>query len=410
MANLTNTKKELESYLDNLSALPKTFSKGEIIKGSIVKVKEGEVLIDVGGRAEGVISGRELSLNGKREKVTEGQEMIVYVVNPENDKGQLELSIRKTGEDRKWQKLQDVIDKGETITVEVVEVNNGGVIVTIDENFRGFIPTSQLKNSRIYPLDGFDDKKQAARELQKKLTQLIGEKIVVKIIEINKKKNRVILSEKLVDAEADGEKRSEKLKASKVGSIIEGEVTGIAPFGLFVNSSGLEGLVHLSEISWDKVENPADFYKVGDKVKVQVIGIEDDGRRIAYSIKRLQEDPWLKIINKYKIGQKVKGTVQKIVNYGAFVRIDKEVNGLIHISELSDGLVTDPSKFVKIGDEYELEIISISKSERHLGLSLKRASKSGKRNVVKSEKSSDTKPEKSKKEESAPELDSLGEA
>ena len=375
--NNNSVSEQINEYFDSLETLPKTFEKGEVIKGEVVKVREGEVLVNVGGRAEGIISGRELSLNGKREKLKEGEEVLVFILNPENEKGQLHLSIRKTGEARKWQHLDKVLDSGDSLGVKVIEANNGGVIVSIediDDNFRGFIPTSQLDNNRIYPLGGFSDKKEASRELQKKLAGLIGQSVKAKVIEINRKKNRVILSEKLVKADVDMQKRQKTLKKCKVGDTLDGEVTGIAPFGLFINAAGLEGLVHLSEISWDKVENPADFYKVGDKVKVQIIGIEDDGRRIAYSIKRILPDPWNKIIKKYKVGQRVRGEVQKIVNYGAFVRIDGEVNGLIHISELSDGLVTDPSKFVKIGEEYDLEIISISESERHLGLSLKRAS------------------------------------
>jgi len=394
-----NVLKKLDKYLDDLETLPRTFKKGEVVKGKVQKVREGEVLMNVGGRAEGVISGRELSLDGKREKLSTGEELLVYVVNPENEKGQLELSIRRTGEARKWQKLDKVYENSETLEVEVIEANNGGVIVSIseiDDNFRGFIPSSQLDNSRIYPLSAYDNKKDASRELQKKLAGLINETIKAKVIEINKKKNRVILSEKLVTAELDLDKREETLKTCKVGDVLKGEVTGIAPFGLFVNAQGLEGLVHLSEISWDKVERPADFYKVGDKVKVKIIGIEDDGRRIAYSIKQLQDDPWDQIIKKYKIGQIVKGEIQKIVEYGAFVRIEDEVNGLIHISELSDGLVTDPSKFVKVGKVYDLEIISISKSERHLGLSLKKVKGGGK-----------DKDKKKAQEESAAELRSL---
>lgn len=379
--NTNNSVEVLDDYLSSLDEMPKTFSKGDVTKGKVVRVREGEILVNVGGRAEGVVSGRELSFEGKREEFSTGDELLVYVVDPENDKGLMELSIRKTKDDRKWQRLQDALDDGETLEVEVVEVNNGGVIVTIDENFRGFIPTSQLKNSRIYPLNSSGGKKGAARELQRKLAKLIGEKLEAKIIEINQNKNRVILSEKLVDSEVDAEEREELLSEIKEGDKLEGEVTGIAPFGLFVNASGLEGLVHISEISWDKVENPADFHKVGDKVKVEIIGVEDDGRRIAYSIKRLKEDPWTKIIKKYKVGQIVKGTVTKVVHYGAFVRIDDEVNGLVHISELSDGLVTDPGKFVEEGKEYDLKIISISESERHLGLSLKKAKGSQKKSV-----------------------------
>lgn len=385
----------MDKYLDGLEKLPRTFDKGDVAKGKVEKVREGEALINVGGRAEGVVSGRELSFDGKRKKLEEGDEILVYIVNPENDKGQLELSIRKTGEAQKWQNLDEALDSGSTLEVTVVEANSGGVIARIDKELRGFIPTSQLDNKRIYPVGGFEDKQTASRKLQKKLASLINEKIKVKIIEINRKKNRVILSEKLVSTDTDLEERDETLRQCKVGDLLEGEVTGIAPFGLFVNASGLEGLVHLSEISWDKVDKPSDFHKVGDEVKVQIIGIEDNGRRIAYSIKRLQKDPWNEIIEKYKVGQVVKGTVQKIVDYGAFVRIDEEVNGLIHISELSDGLVSDPSKFVEVGKEYGLEIISISKSERHLGLSLKRAQKKRKGKVTEV------------KEESAEELRSL---
>lgn len=391
----TSTREAIEKYLNTSKELPKTFEKGDVSNGMVVKVREGEVLVNVGGRAEGVISGRELSFEGKRKKLEEGAEVLVYVVNPENERGQLELSIRKTGEAQKWQLLDKALEEGETIKVTVTEANSGGVIARIEKDLRGFIPTSQLDNKRIYPVGGFEDKQAASEELQKKLIGLINDEIDVKIIEINRRKNRVILSEKLVHMDADQESRDALLKKCKVGDILEGEVTGIAPFGLFVNAAGLEGLAHLSEISWDKVENPADFHKVGDKVKVQIIGIEDNGRRIAYSIKRLQRDPWHEVIKKYKVGQIVKGEVQKIVDYGAFVRIDEKVNGLIHISELSDGLVSDPAKFVKEGKEYSLEIISISKSERHLGLSLKR---------VKS-KAKDKK--KGVQEESAEELRSL---
>jgi ribosomal protein S1 len=160
-----------------------------------------------------------------------------------------------------------------------------------------------------------------------------------------------------------------------LGDKLEGTITGIAPFGLFVNAQGLEGLVHLSEISWDKVTNPADFFKVGDTVQVEIIGIEDGGKRVAYSIKRLMPDPWDAIVQKYKVNQRVMGEITKIVDYGAFVRIEEGLNGLIHISELSDRLVKDPGKIVEVGKKYELEIISISKDDRHLGLSLKRVLK-----------------------------------
>jgi small subunit ribosomal protein S1 len=200
----------------------------------------------------------------------------------------------------------------------------------------------------------------------------------VKVMEINRDQNRVILSEKLVYSEADIAQRTETLDTLKVGDKLEGEVTGIAPFGLFVNAEGLEGLVHVSEISWDKVSNPADFHKIGDIVKVEVIGINDGGKRVAYSIKRLKTDPWQDIVKKYAVGQVVKGTISSVADYGAFVKIEDGLNGLIHISELSHKLVKDTSAIVSVGQEVEVMIISISHDDRHLGLSLKRLQKAEK--------------------------------
>ncbi|MBW7953295.1 MAG: S1 RNA-binding domain-containing protein [Candidatus Dojkabacteria bacterium] len=363
---------QLALYLEGLKEPPKTFERGQIIKGIIVSITKGEVLVDVGGRAEGVVSGKEMKLEGEKFDKKVGDEILVYVIKGENDLGQIELSIRRTGTARKWFDLQKAQESDASLSVQVIEANTGGVIVNIGGGLRGFIPTSQLDNARIYPLGGYTSKEEAGKELQSKLAELIGTDIEVKVIEIDREKNRVIFSEKQVTSDLDPEKREKTLEAVNVGDTLSGEVTGIAPFGLFVSADGLEGLVHLSEISWDKVTNPADFHKVGDKVKVQLIGVDDGGKRIAYSIKRLQKDPWEEIITKYKVGQRVKGEITKIVDYGAFVRIEDGLNGLIHISELSDKLVKDPSKIVEIGQTYDLEIISMSREERHLGLSLKR--------------------------------------
>lgn len=363
---------KLTDYLEGLADPPKTFKRGEIITGKIVKIAKGEVLVNVGGRAEGVVSGRETKLEGEKPDFKEGDEVLVYVIKGENELGQIELSIRRTGTARKWFMLSKAETNDESVNVTVIEANTGGVIVDIGGGLRGFIPTSQLEHSRIYPLGGYSNKKDADKELQTKLAELIGQELEVKVIEIDREKNRVIFSEKKVTNSGELDKRAETLVRVKVGDMLEGEITGIAPFGLFVNAEGLEGLVHLSEISWDKVVNPADFHNVGDKVRVQIIGIEDGGKRVAYSIKRLLEDPWDQIVKDYKVGQRVTGEITKIVDYGAFVRIGDGLNGLVHISELSDKLVRNPEKIVEMGKTYELEIISISKEERHLGLSLKR--------------------------------------
>ena len=402
MSTQTKVQAELESYLNSLKEPPKTFEKGQIVKGVVVAIHKGELLIDVGGRAEGVVAGKEMKLDGEKVEKDIGDEVLVYVVKGENDLGQIELSIRRTGTARKWFELNRAQEEDKPIKVTVIEANTGGVIVNVGGGLRGFVPTSQLDNARIYPLGEYSSKEDAGKELQSKLAELIGKELEVKVIEIDREKNRVIFSEKQVTSSADMEQRTQTLEKVKINDQLEGKVTGIAPFGLFVNAEGLEGLVHLSEISWDKVTNPADFHKVGDTVKVQIIGIDDGGKRVAYSLKRLQKDPWDQIVKKYEVGQRVKGEVTKIVDYGAFVRIDDGLNGLIHISELSDKLVKDPGKIVQVGKEYELEIISMSREERHLGLSLKRVLAKG---------SDKAKPRKKKLEgpEVSPEMQRLSE-
>ncbi len=363
---------EIAKYLEALTNPPKNFQKGQIIKGKVISTGEGEMIVDVGGRTEGVVSGKELRLDGEKMEKNPGDEVLVYVMKPENDKGQIELSVRRTGSARRWYDLLQAQTNDTPVKVTVTEANTGGVIVEIFGGIRGFIPSSQLKNSRIYPTSGYDNKDEATKQLQNKLAELIGQEIEVMVMEIDREKNRVILSEKYVGSEADMQQRKATLDKIQVGATLAGEVTGVAPFGLFVTAEGLEGLVHLSEISWDKVTSPADHFKVGDKVKVQVIGIEDGGKRVAYSIKRLLSDPWDEIVKKYKVGQIIKGEITKVVDYGAFVRVEDGLNGLIHISELSNQLIKDPKEVVKEGETRDVMVISMSREERHLGLSIRR--------------------------------------
>lgn len=364
---------------------PKTYTKGSIIQGKVISVKPGEILVDIEGRAEGVISGRELKLKGKKLEKKVGDTVLAYVMKPENEEGQVELSIRRTGTALRWHELEQIRKEEKVIEVKVIEANTGGVIVEIEEGLRGFVPSSQLKNSRIYTDSTFFKKEDASKVVQSKLAELIDQKLEVKVMEIDKEKNKVILSEKYIFSDSDMAQRNQTLSNLKVGDELEGKVTGIAPFGLFVNASGLEGLVHLSEISWDKVVNPGDFYKIDDTVKVQVIGLSDNGKRVAYSIKRLIEDPWKNIVQNYKVGQVVEGEIKSIAQYGAFVKIENGLNGLIHISELSSKLVKDPTKLVKVGDKIKVKIISISNEDRHLGLSIKRVSTDKKEDKATSE-------------------------
>ncbi len=363
---------QIDKYLEDSANQIKTFSKGDIVEGEVVDVRDGFLVVDIGFKSEGIVAGKELKselVDWRDLKV--GDKVMVYVVKPEDEEGQLVLSIRRTQQATAWLNLEKAKEENKIVESVVVESNNGGLIVEIGKDIRGFIPTSQLDASRVYSSGVRQVGKDISSRVQKKLSSLIGEKISTRIIELDREKNRIILSEKMVTQVRDLEQREKTLNKVKEGDILEGAVSGITPFGVFVNAEGLEGLVHLSELSWDKVEDIGSLYSVGTKVKVMVIGVSDGGKRVAYSIKRLQKDPWAEAISKYKVGDIVEGEIQKVVPYGAFVRIDKGLNGLIHISELSDKLVKDPANIVTEGDTVKVKILSISSTERHLGLSLK---------------------------------------
>jgi len=365
---------QIDSYLADKEHQIKKLSRGDIVEGEVVDVQDGLVVVDVGYKSEGIVAGRELKSDTLDWRdLKPGDKILVYVVKPEDEDGRLVLSIRRTQQASAWITLEKAKKDNEIVETTVVEANNGGLIVEIGKDVRGFIPTSQLDASRVY-LNGIRQVgKDISSKVQKRLNSLVGEKIQTRIIELDREKNRIILSEKMVTQSRDLEQREKTLNKVKEGDVLEGTVSGITPFGIFVNAEGLEGLVHLSELSWDKVEDIGSLYTVGTKVKVMVIGVSDGGKRVAYSIKRLLKDPWAEAIAKYQIGDIVKGKIQKVVPYGAFVRIGDGLNGLIHISELSDKLVKDPADIVSVGEEVNVKILSISSTERHLGLSLKGA-------------------------------------
>ncbi len=376
---------QIDKYLSENSSQIKKLNKGDIVEGTIVDAQNGYIVVDVGYKSEGIVAGRELrSENVDWRELRPGDTTLVYVVKPEDDKGQLVLSIRRTQQASAWIALEKARKDNSVVETVVIESNNGGLIVEINKDIRGFIPTSQLDASRVY-LNGVRQVgKDISSRVQKRLNSLVGEKIRTKIIELDREKNKIILSEKMVTQARDLEQREKTLNKIKEGDVLKGTVSGITPFGIFVNAQGLEGLVHLSELSWDKVEDIGNIYAVGNEVDVMVIGISDGGKRVAYSVKRLQNDPWSEAIAQFKVGDVVKGEIQKVVPYGAFVRIEKGLNGLIHISELSDKLVKNPEDIVEVGQKVDVKILSISSTERHLGLSLKEA---GKKNTVVKEES-----------------------
>ncbi|MCA9377180.1 S1 RNA-binding domain-containing protein [Candidatus Nomurabacteria bacterium] len=363
---------QFDSYVSDDSHQLKTLSSGDIIKGTVIDLLNGALIVDVGYKSEGIVAGRELRSDlVDVQSLQPGDEILVYVVRPEDEEGRLVLSIRRTQQAGVWIDLEKAKEANDIVEATVVESNNGGVIVELQGGIRGFIPTSQLDAQRVFSSGVRQVGRDISARVQQKLTSLVGQEIKTRIIELDREKNRIILSEKMVTQARDLEQREKTLRTVDEGDVLKGEVSGIAPYGIFVNAAGLEGLVHLSELSWDKVENIGELYKVGDKVDVMVIGVSDGGKRVAYSVKRLQEDPWSEVIAKYKVGDVVEGKVQKVVDFGAFVRIDKGLNGLVHISEMSDKLVKDPRDIVAEGDDVKVMILSISSTERHLGLSLK---------------------------------------
>lgn len=366
---------ELAKNIADPSKLVRKVKQGEVVEATVSDILPDSLIVDIGYKSEGVIPSREMNSDFvDASKLKIGDKIPVYLMKYDSD-GTAILSIRRTDQISKWLELEKAMTTGDVIEATVVEANNGGLICELGGQIRGFIPASQLDATRVYA-DGIRRTGRDVNALvQKKLNALIGEVIKTRIAELDREKNKIILSEKMLLGGADFAMKEETLKGLKEGDKLEGEVTGIAPFGIFVNAEGLEGLVHVSELSWDKIDSIEDKYKVGDKIMVQVIGISDGGKRVAYSVKRLEKDPWKDAISRFKIGDIVDGVVQRVVDFGAFVRIGDGLNGLIHISEISNRLVRNPRDFLKEGDNIKVKILTISETERHLGLSMKNLDK-----------------------------------
>lgn len=374
-ADLTSAslKKQIDKTLDEF----RIYKPGDYITGTVIAKTPDSILVDIGSRAEGIIVGRELKTRTiKVKKLKKGDKILVYVISGEGSDGSIVLSLRKAEVIQVWLDVEKAYKDQKVVTVKVVEVNTGGVICELDNGLRGFIPVSQLDPRRIFGEAGHAVGKNIQTEVHKRLSELLGETIEVRIYEVDREKGKIIFSEKAMMLGENVSSRAELLQKIKPGDILEGVITGITPFGVFVNTQGLEGLVHLSELSWDKVTDVSTLFKVGQKVKVMVLSIDDAGRRVAYSIKRLTKDPWREKIKKYKVGSIVDGVVDGLVEYGAFIRIDDGINGLIHISEISEGRINHPKEVLKPGQEVKVLILGISSTARHLSLSLKRVDQS----------------------------------
>ena len=293
----------------------------------------------------------------------------MYVLQPESPEGHVVLSLRRAGLERKWRSMQELFEAGTIIDAPVIDHNKGGLIV--DCGIRGFVPISQIVDFPRRPQN--EQPRDAAQEIAEKLQPYIGRKLRLKILEVNRKANRLILSEKVALYEERREKRDELFSSLQVGQKVTGSVRSIAPFGIFIDLGGIDGLVHKSELSWNKVNNPEAGYKVGDEVEAEVIDINHERGRISLSIRRLQPDPWESTVADFNVGDVIDGTVTKLVNFGAFVRVREGLEGLIHISELSHQRVAHPGDVVHEGQVLKLKIISLDSERHRLGLSLKQA-------------------------------------
>ena len=365
----------MAELLDQPDVEVKSLKHGDVVEGTVVRIDPDEILVDFGGKSEGVVSNRELigrrgrDGDDSRPEIKVGDEVLVYVLQPESPEGHAVLSLRRAGLERKWRAMQERFESGEIVEARVIDHNKGGLIV--DLGVRGFVPISQIVDFPRRPRD--EQPRDAAQEIAEKLQPFVGRTLRLKILEVNRKANRLILSEKVALYEERREKRDELFSSLQVGQRVKGTVRSIAPFGVFIDLGGIDGLVHKSELSWNKVNNPETAYVIGDEVEAEVIDINHERGRISLSIRRLQPDPWQESVAKYTIGDVIEGTVTKLVNFGAFVRVEEGLEGLIHISELSNQRVAHPGDVVKEGEVLKLKIISLDSERHRLGLSLKQA-------------------------------------
>jgi small subunit ribosomal protein S1 len=351
------------------SLMDQTFSMrrlktGDILDGVIVSVSPTEILVDVGAKSEGVVSTQELERLGRQglESFQVGQELPVYVVRPEDQDGNIILSIRRAEEESDWRHAQKLFETGEWFESQVAGFNKGGLIVRLGK-LRGFVPASQLSPEH-----------QGSNEQQpeERWAHLVSAKIRVKVIELNRKRKRLIFSERAALRQWRDTQKDKLLDELREGQVLPGVVSSLSDFGAFVDVGGADGLVHLSELSWNRAAKPHDLLKIGQAVEVYVLGVDHDTKRIALSLKRLEAEPWTTVENRYYVGQLVEGTVTKLASFGAFALVDGELEGLIHISELSDQRINHPKEVVREGEKYVMRVIRIDPKRRRMGLSLKR--------------------------------------
>ena len=339
-----------------------------------MQVDADEILVDIGTKAEGVVPGREFrkaQQTGELEGLKVGDTVYVFVLKPEDDDGRALLSIDRGRLGKSWHWLEEVHKQGTVVEALVDGYNKGGLLVNL-RGVRGFVPASQVVG--IPPSNQPD--------YQDSLAQIVGRTVPLKVVEIDRRRNRLILSQRQALQDYRESRKEKLLDSLQVGQVCHGVVSSISNFGVFVDIGGADGLVHLSELSWKRVNHPREVVRVGQEVDVYVLGVDRERKRIALSLRRAQPTPWSTVVERYQLGQLVRGKVTKLASFGAFVSIEDGIEGLIHLSELSDTPIAHPQEVVHEGDELLLRIIRIDPTNHRIGLSLRRAQEDRERTEV----------------------------
>jgi len=338
---------------------------GEIRTGVIASIGQNQILVSVGTKSEGIISGRELEQISKEDldSLQVGKSIPVFVLNPEDQNGNVVLSFNRAREETDWLDAEALLKSKASYHSQIIGYNKGGLIVRFG-GLRGFVPASQVSLSRRAAQTGDTP--------DKRWSDMVNEDVDVCVIEVDREKRRLILSERAASTETREMVKDRLLDDLKEGDVRTGRVTSLAEFGAFVNINGADGLVHLSEISWDRIQNPAEVLKVGQEVKVKVINIDREKKRIGLSIRQLKDDPWMNMVKDYQVGQLVEGVITRLAKFGAFARLSDEIEGLIHISEISEKRIEHPREVLKEGESVTLRIIKIDPDNHRIGLSMRK--------------------------------------
>ena len=360
-----NSNQTMESLLNEQELNVDLPQPGEIRSGIIASISHNQILVSIGAKSEGIIAGKELEqLSAKeREALKVGQEIKVFVISPEDSGGNVVLSFKRAQEQISWDNVDKLLEDSSTIESKITGFNKGGLIVTV-EGLRGFVPSSQISALRRTQVSGDTP--------EQRWQKMVGQPISVRVIEVDKERRRLILSERAASTETRQSIKERVLDELEEGKVYTGRVTSLADFGAFININGADGLVHLSELSWDHITHPREVLEVGQEVKVKVINVDREKKRIGLSVRALQEDPWRARVQKYSVGQLVEGVITRLTKFGAFARLEGDIEGLIHISEIADHRIEHPKEVLKEGDVKSLRVIRIDADQHRIGLSLRK--------------------------------------